>query len=90
MTRMKTLALATVAALSLAVVAAPKAEAASFPWGGVAAGVVIGTTIGAVAAHSAYARAPYGYGYDYADCFVTRRWVDTPYGPVLRRVRVCH
>ncbi|WP_439573266.1 hypothetical protein [Phreatobacter sp.] len=88
MTRMKTLALATVAALSLAVVAAPKAEAAPFPWRGFVAGAVIGTTLGAVAAHGAYARGHYGYGY--GDCFMTRRWIDTPYGPALRRVRVCH
>lgn len=88
MTRMKTLALATVAALSLAVVAAPKAEAAPFPWRGFVAGAVIGTTLGAVAAHSAYARGTYGYGY--AECFTTRQWVDTPYGPALRRVRVCN
>jgi hypothetical protein len=84
MIRMKTLALAAVAAVSLIAFSAPKAEAARFPWGAVAAGVVIGGTAAAIASSNAYAGS-YGYG----SCYTTRRWVDTPYGPAVRRVRVC-
>ncbi|QCI66114.1 hypothetical protein [Phreatobacter stygius] len=85
MTRFKTLALAAVAAVTLSVAAAPKAEARYFPWGAVAAGAVVGGAALAIAGSRAYA-APV---YDYGDCYTARRWVDTPYGPALRRVRVC-
>ncbi len=36
--------------------------------------------------HGYYAPAYYGYGYG---CWV-KRWVDTPYGPRLRRIYVCY
>jgi hypothetical protein len=87
MTRLKTFALAAVAAGTLSLASAPKAEAHYFPWGAVAAGAIVGGAALAIAGSRAYAEpAPvYGYG----DCYVVRRWVDTPYGPVRRRVRVC-
>ncbi len=85
MTRFKIFALAAVAAASLSVATAPKAEARYFPWGAVAAGAVVGGAALAIAGSRAYAEPAYGYG----DCYTARRWVDTPYGPALRRVRVC-
>lgn len=85
MTRFKTLALVAATAATVGLASAPKAEAAHFPWGPLAAGVVVGATVGAIAAsRPAYAAPVYG-GY----CYTTRQWVDTPYGPVVRRVRVC-
>src|SRR3954452_1420628 len=63
-------------------------------WGGPA--VVGGLALGALAAGSAYG---YGYGprygayaYDegYGGCELRRRVRYTPYGPVVRHVRVCY
>jgi hypothetical protein len=35
--------------------------------------------------------APVVASYPYAsNCYVQKRWVDTPYGPRLRRVPVCY
>lgn len=85
MTRLKTFALAAAAAAALSLAAAPKAEARYFPWGAVAAGAIVGGAALAIAGSQARA-AP---AYDYGDCFTVRRWVDTPYGPALRRIRVC-
>ncbi|QCI66103.1 hypothetical protein [Phreatobacter stygius] len=85
MTRFKTLAIAAVAATTLSLATAPKAEARYFPWGAVAAGAIVGGAALAIAGSRAHAEPVYGYG----DCYTVRRWVDTPYGPALRRVRVC-
>ena len=65
-------------------------------WGGPA--VVGGLALGALAAGSAYG---YGYGYGpgygayayddgYGGCELRRRVRYTPYGPVVRHVRVCY
>jgi hypothetical protein len=58
---------------------------------GVAAGVIGGMALGAVAANPN--RSPYydGFGADYDDCWVERRPVDDEYGEIIgrRRVRVC-
>jgi hypothetical protein len=85
MNRFKTLALAAAATAALSVAAAPQAEARPRFGGALAAGLIIGGAAAAIAAHSAYAHP----GYVYGDCYTVRRWVDTPYGPVVRRVRVC-
>ncbi|WP_439573452.1 hypothetical protein [Phreatobacter sp.] len=85
MNRFKTLALAATAAAALSVVAAPQAEARPRFGGALIAGLVIGGAAASIAAHSAYARP----GYVYGECYTVRRWVDTPYGPAVRRVRVC-
>jgi hypothetical protein len=86
MTRFKTFALAAVAAATLSLAAAPQAEARPrhFGWGAgaLAAGLIVGGTAAAIAAsnsRSAYA----------GECYLTRRWVDTPYGVERRTVRVC-
>lgn len=53
-------------------------------FGGAAIGLgIAGAILGAGAA--AAASGPY-----YRECWVERRWVDTPYGPEPRRVRVCN
>ncbi|MCZ8316212.1 hypothetical protein [Phreatobacter sp.] len=89
MNRFKTLALAAAAAATLTVGISSQAEAG--PWhrrhlawgvGGLATGLIIG---GALASSRAHA----GYGYA-SDCYLTRRWVDGPYGPERRTIRVCH
>jgi len=88
MTRFKTLALAAAAAATLSVGVASSAQAGPFHhhhhrgigWGvgALAAGVIVG---GAIAASQSRAYA--------SDCYLTRRWVDGPYGPERRTVRVC-
>ena len=86
MNRFTTLALAAVPAIALTLAAAPKAEAAYFPWGAVAAGVVVGGAAVAIAnSRSASADPLPAYG----SCYMVRRWVDTPSGPAVRRIRVC-
>jgi hypothetical protein len=85
MTRFKTRALAAAAIAALSVAAAPKAEARYFPWGAVAAGAIVGGAALAIASSRVHAEPVYGYG----ACYSVRRWVDTPYGPALRRIRVC-
>ena len=50
-----------------------------YGWGAFGAGVALGALATPVVA-----------GYPYAgSCYVVKRWVDTPYGPRLRRVTVC-
>ncbi|MBN8945488.1 MAG: hypothetical protein J0H01_38665, partial [Rhizobiales bacterium] len=86
MTRFKTLALAALAVSALTFATAPQAEARGrgigFGLGALAAGVVVGGAALAIANSNAYAAPAYG------DCYLTRQWVDTPYGPVRRTVRV--
>lgn len=53
-------------------------------FGGAAIGLgIAGAILGAGAAAAASGPA-------YRECWVERRWVDTPYGPEPRRVRVCN
>jgi len=47
--------------------------------GALATGMIVG---GAIAAANSRAYA--------SECYLTRRWVDGPYGPERRTVRVCH
>jgi hypothetical protein len=59
-------------------------------WGGPA--FVSGLALGALATRPYYG---YGYGpgyaaYGYGDCYLQRRVRYTPYGPVVRHVRVCY
>ena len=84
MTRMKSLALAAVAAVSLTALSTPKAEAARIPWGILTIGVVAaGTMVGIVSSRASAAPRQAG------GCTITRRWIRTPYGPAFRRVRIC-
>jgi hypothetical protein len=92
MTRIKTFALAAAAVAVLSVGVSTQADAGPFHrrhigWGvgAVATGLIVG---GAIAAANSRAHAGYSYGYA-GDCYMTRRWVDTPYGLVRRTVRVC-
>jgi hypothetical protein len=85
MNRFKTLALAAAAVATLSVGVASQAEAGPFHrrhigWGvgAVATGLIVG---GAIAAANSRAYA--------SECYLTRRWVDTPYGVERRTVRVC-
>ena len=49
-----------------------------YGWGAFGAGLALG------------AAAPVVVGYPEAsNCYVVKRWVDTPYGPRLRRMTVC-
>jgi hypothetical protein len=85
MNRFKTLALAAAAVATLSVGVASQAEAG--PWhrrhvgwgvGALATGLIVG---GAIAAANSRAYA--------SECYLTRRWVDGPYGPERRTIRVC-
>lgn len=87
MNRFKTLALAAAAASTLMIGVASQADARPFHrhhgglgWGvgALAAGLIVG---GAIAAANSRAEA--------GECYVTRRWVETPYGMERRTVRVC-
>ena len=85
MNRFKTLAIAALAATTLTVGVASQAEAGPFHrrhlgWGvgALATGLIVG---GAIAASRSNAYA--------SECYLTRRWVDGPYGPERRTVRVC-
>ena len=49
-----------------------------YGWGAFGAGVALGLAAPVVASY------PYG-----GNCYLVKRWVDTPYGPRLRRVTVC-
>ncbi len=89
MNRFKTLAIAALAVATMSVGVASQAEAGPFhrrhmAWGvgALATGLIVG---GAIAASRSNA---YGYGYA-RDCYLTRRWVDGPYGPERRTIRVC-
>ncbi|QCK86797.1 hypothetical protein E8L99_14050 [Phreatobacter aquaticus] len=87
MTRFKTLALAAVAAASLMAATAPSAEAGfrhgrGIGFGGLAAGLIVGGAAAAIAANA--------YAAPARECFLTRQWVDTPYGMERRTVRVCN
>ena len=50
-----------------------------YGWGAFGAGVALGALATPVVA---------GYPYS-GGCYIVKRWVDTPYGPRLRRVTVC-
>ena len=85
MNRIKTLAIAALAVATLSVGISSQAEAG--PWhrrhigwgvGALATGLVVG---GAIAAANSRAYA--------SECYLTRRWVDGPYGPERRTIRVC-
>jgi hypothetical protein len=85
----------TFAALTLGTVALASAPASAFTpypyygYGGgyVAAGVIGGMALGAMAASAAAsAHTPI---YDEAECYIVRRKVHTPYGLLIRKVRVC-
>ena len=85
MNRIKTLAIAALAVATLSVGVSSQAEAG--PWhrrhigwgvGALATGLVVG---GAIAAATSRAYA--------SECYLTRRWVDGPYGPERRTIRVC-
>lgn len=88
MNRIKTLAIAALAVATLSVGISSQADAGPLmnrrlAWGvgALATGLVIG---GAIASSRAHA----GYGYA-SDCYLTRRWVDTPYGLRRQTVRIC-
>ncbi|MGQ3361319.1 MAG: hypothetical protein ACT6XY_20080, partial [Phreatobacter sp.] len=81
----KTLAIAALAVATMSVGVASQAEAGPFHrrhigWGvgALATGLIVG---GAIAASRSNAYA--------SECYLTRRWVDGPYGPERRTVRVC-
>ena len=85
MNRFKTFALAAATVATLSVGISSQAEAG--PWhrrhigwgvGALATGVIVG---GAIAAANSRAYA--------SECYLTRRWVETPYGMERRTVRVC-
>ncbi len=85
MNRIKTLAIAALAVATLSVGVSSQAEAG--PWhrrhigwgvGALATGLIVG---GAIAASRSNAYA--------SECYLTRRWVDGPYGPERRTIRVC-
>ena len=85
MNRIKTLAIAALAVATVSVGISSQAEAG--PWhrrhigwgvGALATGLVVG---GAIAAANSRAYA--------SECYLTRRWVDGPYGPERRTIRVC-
>jgi hypothetical protein len=84
MNRFKTLAIAALAVATLSVGVSSQAEAGPFHrrmgWGigALATGLVVG---GAIAAANSRAYA--------SECYLTRRWVDGPYGPERRTIRVC-
>jgi hypothetical protein len=85
MTRIKTFALAAAAVAVMSVGVSTQADAGPFHrrhigWGvgALATGLIVG---GAIAAANSRAYA--------SDCYLTRRWVDTPYGLQRRTVRVC-
>lgn len=58
--------------------------------GGISPGAAVGLGAAALiiggAAAAAAASGPPAY---YRECWIERRWVEGPYGPELRRVRVC-
>lgn len=84
MTRFKTLALAAAATAALSLAAAPQAEARPRHAGAGLAALAVGLIVGgAVAASRARAAE------DVRECYMTRRWVDGPYGAERRTVRVC-
>lgn len=63
--------------------------------GAVAAGLVGGLAVGALAArpygYPYYGYAPAAYGYDYGECVIERRRTIDPWGRVIvRRVRTCY
>jgi hypothetical protein len=85
MNRFKTLAIAALAVATMSVGVASQAEAGpfhrrhiGFGVGALATGLIVG---GAIAASRSNAYA--------SDCYLTRRWVDGPYGPERRTIRVC-
>ena len=90
-------ALATAAALTLAVVAVP--DQADARWrgghrgyggGGVAAGIIGGLAAGAILGGIAADQGYYGPGYyGYGGCYV-RRLVATPWGPRWRLINRCY
>jgi hypothetical protein len=89
MNRFKSFALAAVAAATLSLAMAPPAEARSR---NAAIGIGIGALIiggaGAVISSRAYAQ-PH-YAGPVRNCHLMRQWVDTPYGPERRTIRLCN
>ena len=85
MNRFKTFALAATAAGALSLAATPQAEARPRHGGAGLAALAVGLIVGGAVAAASRARA----AEDIRECFVTRRWVDTPYGPERRTIRVC-
>jgi len=94
---LRIMTLATVAALALAIVMAPKPAQARD--GGVAAGVVGGLAVGAIVGSQMNRNDGYRYnnGYHryrhhaYRDCRIERRDYEDRYGRLhVRRVRVCN
>jgi hypothetical protein len=66
---------------------APSAEAhgfrhRGFGFGALAAGIVVGGAAAAIASQA--------YAAPARECYLTRQWVDTPYGMERRTVRVCN
>jgi hypothetical protein len=78
------IALGTTAALAASVSAASASphhhhHGHGWGWGAFGAGVALGLAGPVVASY------PYA-----TNCYTVKRWVDTPYGPRLRRVPVCY
>jgi hypothetical protein len=74
-----------IAAAATIAIAASVSSASAWPhhhhgwgWGAFGAGVALGLATPVVAGY------PYVGG-----CYIVKRWVDTPFGPRLRRVTVC-
>lgn len=77
-----------IALSATAALAATVSSASAFPhhhhyhgygWGAFGTGVALGLAAPVVASY------PYG-----GNCYIAKRWVDTAYGPRLRRVTVCN
>ena len=90
---MKKFAIAAVTAAGIAAAVATPADARWRGGGwGFGPAFVGGLALGAIAAGPAYGYYGYPgyYAYGAGGCYVRRQWIDTPYGPRVRRVRVCY
>lgn len=56
---------------------------------GAAALIIGGAAAAAASQREGYYRDDYRRSYGPRECWIERRWVDTPYGPERRRVRIC-